>query len=84
MKCEIENTFTLTEMNTEEMEKHIGTWNSKKALQYCDIPTRTIKENWNVVSNFLYAAINSSKKSLFQHFLKQIMLYLSIKRRKDL
>ena len=41
MKCEIENTFTLAEMNTEEMEKHIGTWNSKKALQYYDIPTET-------------------------------------------
>ena len=62
MKCGIENTFTLAEMNTEKIEKDIGILNSKKALQYCDIPTKSIKENSDIFSNFFCAAIKSSKK----------------------
>ena len=70
MNFEIENTFTLPKINTEKMEKDIGTLNTKRVLQNCDISTKTIKENSNIFSNYLCAAINISKKSQFLAFLK--------------
>ena len=36
------------------MEKDIGTLNSKKALQYCDIPTRTIKKKIQTFFRIFY------------------------------
>lgn len=49
-------------MNTEESEKDIPKLNSKKASQYSDITAKIIKVNSDILSNFLWTAINSSIK----------------------
>lgn len=58
------NTLTLTEVNTEKIENDIRILGSKKFSKHSDILTNIFKENSDIFfSNFLCAAINSSRKS---------------------
>ena len=62
--------FYFREFGKEEF-KEIHNLNNNKASQYCDIPTKIIKSNSDVFSDFLYVSINSSiKSSLFPSYLK--------------
>ena len=54
----------------EEIQEEIHNLNSNKASQHSDIPTKIIKSNSDIFSDFLYVSINSSIKSLFSSCLK--------------
>ena len=80
-KCETENTFTFAELTTEKTEKGFRTLNSNKGWRYFDILSVVIKETSGSFSNLRYTEI-VLKKLCSQHFLKQLMLLLSIKSEK--
>ena len=63
--------FFISESSEKRKFKEIHNLNNNKASQYCDIPTKIIKSNSDVFSDFLYVSINSSiKSSLFPSYLK--------------
>ena len=63
--------FYFRELEKEEIQKEIHNLNSNKASQHSDIPTKIIKSNSDIFSDFLYKSINSSiKSSLFLSCLK--------------
>ena len=51
--------FFISESSEKRKFKEIHNLNNNKASQYCDIPTKIIKSNSDVFSDFLYASINS-------------------------
>ena len=54
-----------------EIETEIRLVKLNKASQYSDIPTKIIKENSDIFSNFIYESINNSiKSSIFPSCLK--------------
>ena len=55
--------FSFREVSFKEIETEITLLNLNKASQYSDIPTKIIKENSNIFSNFICESINNSKKS---------------------
>ena len=62
--------FCFRELEKGEIQKEIDKLNNK-ASQYSDIPTKIIKSNSDIFSDFLYVSINSSiKSSLFPSCLK--------------
>ena len=81
-KCKTENTFTFAELTTEKTEKGFRTLNSNKDWQYFDILSAVIKEtsgSFRIYDVLLEIVL---KKLCSQHFLKQLMLLLSIKSEK--
>ena len=62
--------FYFRELEKEEIQKEIHNLNNIKASQHSDIPTKIIKSNSDIFSDFLYVSINSSIKSLFSSCLK--------------
>ena len=63
--------FYFRELEKEEIQKEIHNLNNIKASQHSDIPTKIIKSNSDIFSDFLYVSINSSiKSSLFPSCLK--------------
>ena len=62
--------FYFKELEKEKIQKEIYNLNSNKASQHSDIPTKIIKSNSDIFSDFLYVSINSSIKSLFPSCLK--------------
>ena len=63
--------FFISENSKKRKFKEIHNLNNNKPSQYRDIPTKIIKSNSDVFSDFLYVSINSSiKSSLFQSCLK--------------
>ena len=58
--------FYCKELKKEEINKDIHKLNNNnKASQHSDIPTKIIKSNSEIFSNFLYRSINSSIKCRF-------------------
>ena len=58
-------------MSFKEIETEIRLLKLNKASQYCDIPTKIIKENSDIFSNFICESINNSiKSSIFPSCLK--------------
>ena len=63
--------FYFKELEKEKIQKEIYNLNSNKASQHSDIPTKIIKSNSDIFSDFLCVSINSSiKSSLFLSCLK--------------
>ena len=63
--------FYFKELEKEKIQKEIYNLNSNKASQHSDIPTKIIKSNSDIFSDFQYKSINSSiKSSLFLSCLK--------------
>ena len=68
--------FYFRELEKEEIQKEIQNLNNNnnnnnKASQHSEIPTKIIKSNSDIFSDFLYVSINSSiKSSLFPSCLK--------------
>ena len=63
--------FYFRELEKEEIQKQICNLNNNKASQHSDIPTKIIKSNSDIFSDFLCVSINSSiKSSLFLSCLK--------------
>ena len=51
--------FFISESSEKRKFTEIHNLNNNKASQYCDIPTKIIKSNSDVFSDFLYVSINS-------------------------
>ena len=70
----VEMFFYFRELEKEEIQKEIQNLNNNnnnKASQHSEIPTKIIKSNSDIFSDFLYVSINSSiKSSLFPSCLK--------------
>ena len=64
----IEDFFSIRALEKEEIKKEIHKLNSNKASQHSDIPTKVIKSNSDIFSDFLYVSINSSIKSSSGHY----------------
>ena len=63
--------FNFREFEKEEIQKEIHKLNNNKASQHSDIPTKIIKSNSDMFSDFLHVSINTSiKSSLFPSCLK--------------
>ena len=62
--------FYFRELEKEEIQREVHNLNNNKASQHSDIPTKIIKNNSDIFSDFLYVSINSSIKSLFSSCLK--------------
>ena len=63
--------FSFRAVRFKEIEREIRLLKLNKASQYSDIPTKTIKENSDIFSNFIYESINNSiKSSIFPSCLK--------------
>ena len=60
-------------MSFKEIETEIRLLKLHKASQYSDIPTKIIKENSDILSNFICESINNSiKSSIFPSCLKHV------------
>ena len=74
--------FYFRELEKEEIQKEILSL-TNKASQHSDIPTKIIKNNSDIFSDFLYVSINSSiKSSLFPSCLKTADIALIYKKGK--
>ena len=63
--------FSFREISFKEIETEIRLLKLNKASQYSDIPTKIIKENSDIFSNFICESINNSiKSSIFPSCLK--------------
>ena len=63
--------FSFREVSFKEIETEIRLLKLNKAAQYSDIPTKIIKENSDIFSNFICKSINNSiKSSIFPSCLK--------------
>ena len=69
-KCNRNGTFCFREVSFEEIEREVRLLKLNKASQYSDIPTKIIKENSDIFSNFICEIINNSIKSIFLSCLK--------------
>ena len=64
-----------------KIQKEIHNLNNDKAFQHPDIPTKIVKSNSDIFSDFLYVSINSSiKSSLFPSCFKTADIYKKGKR----
>ena len=59
----METVFYFSKLEKEEIQKEIHKLNNNKVFQHSDIPTRIIKSNSDIFSDFLYVSINSQIKS---------------------
>ena len=62
-KCNRNGAFIFTEVSFKEIETEMRLLKLNKASQYSDIPTKIIKENLDIFSNFICESINNSIKS---------------------
>ena len=63
--------FYFRELEKVEIQKEIHKLNNNTAFQHSEIPTKIIKSNFDIFSDFLYVSVNSSiKSSLFPSCLK--------------
>ena len=70
MNLKVEMFFYFREIEKEEIKKEIHKLNNE-ASQYSNIPTKIIKSNSDIFSDFLYVSINGLiKSSLFPSCLK--------------
>ena len=70
-KCNRNGAFSFKEVSFKEIETEIRLLKLNKASQYSDIPTKIIKENSDIFSNFICESINNSiKSSIFPSCLK--------------
>ena len=70
-KFKVGDVFYFRELEKEGIQKEIHKLNNSKVSQHSDIPTKIIKSNSDIFSDFLYVSINSSiKSSLFPSCLK--------------
>ena len=70
-KCNRNGIFSFREVSFNEVETAIRLLKLNKASQYSDIPTKTIKKNSDIFSNFICESINNSiKSSVFPSCLK--------------
>ena len=70
-KCNKNSAFSFREVSFKEIETEIRLVKLNKASQYSDIPTKIIKENSDIFSNFICESINNSiKSSIFPSCLK--------------
>ena len=70
-KCNRNGAFYFREVSFKEIETEIRLLKLNKASQYSDIPTKIIKENSDIFSNFICESINNSiKSSIFPSCLK--------------
>ena len=70
-KCNRNDAFSFREVSFKEIETKIRVLKLNKVPQYSDIPTKIIKENLNIFSNFICESINNSiKSSIFPSCLK--------------
>ena len=70
-KCNRNGIFSFREVSFNEVETAIRLLKLNKASQYSDIPTKTIKKNSDIFSNFICESINNSiKSSIFPSCLK--------------
>ena len=70
-KCNRNGIFSLREVSFKEIETEIRLLKLNKASQYSDTPTKIIKENSDIISNFICESINNSiKSSIFPSCLK--------------
>ena len=70
-KCNRDGAFCFREVSFKEIETEIRLLKLNKASQYSDIPTKIIKENSDIFSNFICESINNSiKSSIFPSCLK--------------
>ena len=75
--------FYFRELEKEEIQKEIHKLNNNKASQHSEIPTKIIKSNSDIFSDFLYVSIISSmKSSLFSSYLKTADITLIYKKGK--
>ena len=67
-KCNRNGIFSFREVSFKEIETEISLLKLNKTSQYSDIPTKIIKENSDIFSNFICESINNSiKSSTFHH-----------------
>ena len=70
-KCNRNGAFSFREVSFKEIETEIRLLKLNKGSQYSDIPTKIIKENSAIFSNFICESINNSiKSSIFPSCLK--------------
>ena len=70
-KCNKNGIFSFRSVSFKEIETEIRLLKLNKASQHSDIPTKIIKENSDLFSNFICESINNSiKSSLFPSCLK--------------
>ena len=70
-KCNRNCAFSFREVSFKEIETEIRLLKLNKGSQYSDIPTKIIKENSAIFSNFICESINNSiKSSIFPSCLK--------------
>ena len=62
-KCNRNGIFSFREVSFKEIETEISLLKLNKTSQYSDIPTKIIKENSDIFSNFICESINNSIKS---------------------
>ena len=75
--------FYFRELEKEEIQKEIHKLNNNKASQHSEIPTKIIKSNSDIFSDFLYVSIiSSTKSSLFPSYLKTADITLIYKKGK--
>ena len=69
--CNRNGTFSFREVSFKQIETEIRLLKLNKVSQYWDIPTKIIKENLDIFSNFICESINNSiKSSIFPSCLK--------------
>ena len=65
--------FSFREISFKEIETEIRLLKLNKASQYSDIPSKIIKENSDIFSNFIYESTNNSiNSSIFPSYLKHV------------
>ena len=62
-KCNRNDVFSFREVRFKQIETEISLLELNKASQYSDIPTKIIKGNSDIFSNFIWGNINNSIKS---------------------
>ena len=70
-KCNKNGAFSFKEASFKEIKTEIRLLKLKKGSQYSDIPSKIIKENSDIFSNFICESINNSiNSSIFPSYLK--------------
>ena len=65
--------FSFREISFKEIETEIRLLKLNKASQYSDIPSKIIKENSDIFSNFIYESTNNSiNSSIFPSYLEHV------------
>ena len=69
--CNRNGTFSFRDVNFKQIQTEIRLLKLNKVSQYWDVPTKIIKENLDIFSNFICKSINNSiKSSIFPSCLK--------------